>query len=49
MKAVTVRLPEKDLEFLQKIRDVGFSSVGEVIKCATLSLAKAADKKKQRV
>lgn len=48
MKAITVRLPEQDLKFLQSVKDAGFSSVSEVIKCAALSLVNAAPRSTRR-
>jgi len=44
MKAITVRLPEKELKFLRSVKDAGFSSIAEVIKCAALSFVASAPK-----
>jgi hypothetical protein len=38
MKSVTLRLSTEELEFLRKVKEVGFSSIAEVIRCAALSL-----------
>jgi hypothetical protein len=44
MKAITVRLKEKELKFLRKVKDAGFSSLSEVIKCSVLSFVASAPK-----
>jgi Arc/MetJ-type ribon-helix-helix transcriptional regulator len=48
MKAITVRLSEGQLKQLRKIKAKGFSSISEVIKCATMSLAKSAPGNRQQ-
>ncbi len=42
MKAITIRLTEDELEVLRNIKEAGFASIAEVIKCAALSYASAA-------
>lgn len=37
MKAITLRLTEKDRRTLESIKALGFGSITEVIKCAALS------------
>lgn len=37
MKAITIRMTKEDLDLLKRIKELGFSSIKEVIKCATLS------------
>lgn len=44
MKAITLRLPESEMDKLRKIKNAGFSSVNEVIKCAALSLVDGINK-----
>jgi hypothetical protein len=44
MKSVTIRLPDKDLNKLRAIKDQGFSTLAEVIKCASLSFIQHAEK-----
>lgn len=45
MKSKSVRLSEKELEHLKKIKKLGFASIAEVIKCATLSLVESLQNK----
>lgn len=45
MKSLTVRLSERELQFLRRVKDAGFSSLAEVIKCAALSFVSSAPKK----
>jgi Arc/MetJ-type ribon-helix-helix transcriptional regulator len=44
MKSVTVRLTQKEHEFLRRIKETGFSSLAEVIRCAALSLVTSQEK-----
>lgn len=46
MKSITVRLTSKEHEFVRRIKEAGFSSLAEVIRCAALSLASAQENKK---
>lgn len=48
MKSLTIRLTEKELRFLQRVKDSGFASKAEVIKCAALSYVAGAPKKTTR-
>lgn len=41
MKAITLRLTEKDRKDLERVKSLGFGSVTEVIKCAALSMVDA--------
>lgn len=45
MKSLTVRLSDEDLKFLRRVKNTGFSSIAEVIKCAALSFVSSAPKK----
>jgi hypothetical protein len=44
MKAITVRLKESELKFLREVKEAGFASIAEVIKCAALSFVASAPK-----
>jgi Arc/MetJ-type ribon-helix-helix transcriptional regulator len=46
MKSVTVRLSEQEFEFIRRIKEAGFSSLAEVIRCAALSMANSINDKK---
>ena len=48
MKAITLRLTEEEKNKLNRIKDQGFSSLNEVIKCATLSFLSSKPRKNRR-
>ena len=41
MKTVTLRLTKEEREKIERVKKLGFSSVAEVIRCASISLSKA--------
>lgn len=51
MKAITLRLSERERSTLENVKALGFGSITEVIKCAALSLVdthpKSPGRKKQ--
>lgn len=48
MKAVTVRLSPAEFRLLELLKKAGFSTSAEIIKCASMSYAEAADKAERR-
>ena len=48
MKAITLRLTEEEKNKLNRIKNQGFSSLNEVIKCATLSFLSSKPRKNRR-
>lgn len=48
MKAITLRLTEEEKNKLNRIKDLGFSSLNEVIKSATLSFVSSEPRKNRR-
>lgn len=42
MKSLTLRFSDEELKRLRRLKDLGFSSLTEVIKCASLSMADSA-------
>lgn len=44
MKSLTLRFSDEELKRLRRLKNLGFSSITEVIKCASLSMADSAQR-----